>query len=84
MIAAFRQYPKKTSHPELEESVGKTRRVTAICALTAALLGLSAAPALADRHQTSERTFSELSLSGLTVPDRHQTFAPQLHGTAPA
>ncbi|NLU74269.1 hypothetical protein HCC61_16540 [Streptomyces sp. HNM0575] len=65
--------------------MGKPRRITAICALTAALLALSAAPALADRHQTSEQAFSEPGLSGLTVPDRHQTFAPHMPGkTTPA
>ncbi|WP_314174851.1 hypothetical protein [Streptomyces winkii] len=45
------------------------------------LLGTSAAPALADRHQTgservlSERALAERAFSQLTVPDRHQTFS---------
>ncbi|HWM37383.1 MAG TPA: hypothetical protein VNS49_09750 [Streptomyces sp.] len=47
--------------------MGHTKKIIALCAVAAGLLGLSAAPAPADRHTA----FGEF-----TVLDRHQTSVP--------
>lgn len=47
--------------------MGHTKKIIAVCAVAAGVLGLSAAPASAERHPDS---------GGFTVLDRHQTSIP--------